>query len=282
MSKTNLGNTFVEKSDIYPLLPYEGDVIYEGRWGNSIRLGSTVDNEFLINKNTWSTNNKVTTNGDPIIIIKNGQGNITQEGWTPTVENINLNLSSIYLTSTQKISKINEYYNQLPDKGYNVESYISSDLNPPISLQEYSNPQIILNSDRIVLNSINDNIIINSPINNIHLSCKNGFINFDSKETIINSNKIYLGNRLESKEPVVLGNKLLDTLRLLLFVIDSINTSLLNAQTDPIAGAKGSIGTMFKLNSSALINSNLIKDIFDILGNYSQTSIILSKNVFTK
>lgn len=37
-----LGKTFVERSNIHPLLPFEGDIIYEGRWGNSIRIGSTV------------------------------------------------------------------------------------------------------------------------------------------------------------------------------------------------------------------------------------------------
>ncbi len=36
-----LGKTFDEKTNLHPLLPYEGDTIYEGRWGNSIRLGST-------------------------------------------------------------------------------------------------------------------------------------------------------------------------------------------------------------------------------------------------
>ena len=40
-----VGDTFTTKQYIYPLRPYEGDVIQEGRWGNSIRLGSTVKNQ---------------------------------------------------------------------------------------------------------------------------------------------------------------------------------------------------------------------------------------------
>ena len=35
------GTYFQEKSNIYPLYPFEGDIIYEGRWGQSIRFGST-------------------------------------------------------------------------------------------------------------------------------------------------------------------------------------------------------------------------------------------------
>jgi len=34
--------TFVEKSNIHPLLPFAGDIIHQGRWGNSIRFGSTA------------------------------------------------------------------------------------------------------------------------------------------------------------------------------------------------------------------------------------------------
>ena len=37
----NLGQYFKEQLNIKPLLPYEGDMILEGRFGNSIRFGST-------------------------------------------------------------------------------------------------------------------------------------------------------------------------------------------------------------------------------------------------
>jgi len=38
----DFGNTFIEKENIHSLLPEEGDVILEGRWGNSIRFSSTT------------------------------------------------------------------------------------------------------------------------------------------------------------------------------------------------------------------------------------------------
>ena len=52
-TEINLGKTFKESNviNIHPLLPYEGDTIYEGRFGNSIRLGSTVNNANI--KNNW-------------------------------------------------------------------------------------------------------------------------------------------------------------------------------------------------------------------------------------
>jgi len=90
-----LGNTFNEKSNIHPLLPFEGDLLLEGRWGQSIRFGSTVKD-----KNSWSKNGE---NGDPILIMRNGQGPQTQYGWVPVVEDINNDDSSIYFTTNQTI-----------------------------------------------------------------------------------------------------------------------------------------------------------------------------------
>lgn len=96
-SDIKLGQTFKEKSTIQTLLPFEGDFILESRFGSSIRFGSTV----LKSKNNWSgTGNE----GDPITIIRNGQSNNESgKGWIPTLEDINKDDSSIYITSNQVI-----------------------------------------------------------------------------------------------------------------------------------------------------------------------------------
>ena len=73
----DLGEGFNEKIDIHSLQPYIGDNIVEGRWGNSIRLGSTVKDK----NNEWSTEGE---NGDPLTIIRNGQREgITEDPWVP-------------------------------------------------------------------------------------------------------------------------------------------------------------------------------------------------------
>ena len=137
-----LGQTFKERSNIHPLLPFEGDVIHEGRWGNSIRFGSTVQNSL----NNWSING---TNGDPIIIIRNGQRiDATNEGWIPVVEDVNQDISSIYITSTQQIP--------LNAASINYTSYKTS----PTTPNQYSNNQIIINSGRLVFNSSMDHILL--------------------------------------------------------------------------------------------------------------------------
>jgi len=100
----NLGNYFSELLKIKPLLPYEGDYILEGRFGNTIRLGSTNIGENIPDEsiNNWSTSGNT---GDPILIIRNGQSEkLDNKGWIPTVEDINDDLTSIYLTSNQQLS----------------------------------------------------------------------------------------------------------------------------------------------------------------------------------
>ena len=111
-----LGKYFKEYLNIKPLLPFEGDHITEGRFGNTIRLGSTArgvskDKETGAKEykfptgslSPWSKGG-ASQNGDPIIIIRNGQPKESDpQGWVHTIEDINLDPSSIYMTSTQNI-----------------------------------------------------------------------------------------------------------------------------------------------------------------------------------
>lgn len=95
-----LGPNFYERPDIKTLYPFPGDVILEGRWGNSIRFGSTQ--YFQKDISLWSRDTG--SIGNPITIIRNGQGKqLDPDAWVPTIEDINRDPSSIYLTQGQKI-----------------------------------------------------------------------------------------------------------------------------------------------------------------------------------
>ena len=126
---------FIERNDIKTLLPFEGDRIFEGRFGNSIRMGATTPDIL----NSWSRPNKKSKFGDPITIISNGlpvhNPNLNEhekeslykdnslwgdpkdrpnKPWISTVEDINHDPSSIWLTSTQQIKnfKAKGYYDK--------------------------------------------------------------------------------------------------------------------------------------------------------------------------
>lgn len=212
-TEINLGNTFVEKSNIHPLQAYEGDIIYEGRWGQSIRFGSTVKGF-----TTWSN---VGENGDPIMILRNGQGEQSNEGWITINENINNDDSSIYLTSTQNINlnPTSEVYNS-----YNTQ---------PEKIDQYSGKQILLNSGRLVFNSTVDHILINSQ-KSVGINAVESF-NIDSPKSVIQSNEIYLGNK-NATEPLLKGDTTIELLSELVVQLTNL-TKLLQLVTP--AGGPG-------------------------------------------
>jgi hypothetical protein len=230
-----------------PLLPYEGDIIYEGRFGNSIRLGSTV-RDTLANivtpkgttKNNWSD---VGNNGDPITIIKNGQPNSpigvdgSSDSWVPTLENINIDKSSIYLTSTQQIP--------LSLSSDNLSSYLNLKETPK-SPDSYSGNQILLNSGRLVFNAKNDHIILSAD-KSVHLVSNNS-LNFDTVDKIsmstnmlfgkitLTSPKVYLGSDIGSEgyvganlQSVVLGDNLKQTLTSIIEALGGISNAMTTA-----------------------------------------------------
>lgn len=187
-TEIELGKIFKEQLNINPLQPFEGDYILEGRFGNSLRFGSSQGK-------------------DPITKIRNGQGPQTDEGWTTIEENIQEDKASIYLTSTQQVP--------LQPNTFNYNSYSTA----PESVNQYSKPQILLNSGRIVLNANQDHILLSSA-KSINLNSQDS-VNIDSKnKVVINSPQILLGDK-SATEPLLLGNKTVDLLRDVLTALQS-------------------------------------------------------------
>ena len=112
-----LGFMFKELKDVRSLLPFEGDTIIESRFGSSIRFGST---NITKNLNTWSTSGELYK---PITIIRNGQGEqSTRDYFDQTIENINKDGSTIWMTAGQsvKIDNLNTY--PLTSFGFGVQA----------------------------------------------------------------------------------------------------------------------------------------------------------------
>ena len=204
-TEINLGSTFVERSNVNPLLPFEGDIIHEGRWGNSIRFGSTVSGSI----NDWS---ETGANGDPITILRNGEDpDNNPDGWVPVVEDINKDLSSIWITSTQQIPI------EVASSNYNSYS------TPPETPNQYVGTQIIANSDRILLNSKTDHIMLSSATS-INMNAVDS-VNIDTEEHIVDANSILLGNK-DATEALMLGNKTIDLMGKMLDEMIAVNTQL--------------------------------------------------------
>lgn len=125
-----LGYTFTEKSNVKPLKVFEGDSVIEGRFGQSIRFGSTVSR--YRSDNGWSDYGD---NGNPITIITNGFGpSKNPDMFSTTVEDINLDQTALYLTNGQKINI--SVINQFPFDSFGGISTESNNVtvleNPPV------------------------------------------------------------------------------------------------------------------------------------------------------
>ena len=237
-------NTFVEKVDIHPLMPFMGDSLLEGRYGQSLRFGSTAKSKSTINNN-WSN---AGANGDPITILRNGQPTkVSPEGWIPITENIRQDLSSIYLTSYQKIpfSIANE----------NFVSYT----NPPSTPSSYTNPQIILNSSRIVINASTDSVLISGQ-NSVGIS-SNRSINLEStSEMNLSSKLVRLGGK-NADQSVLRGDETIEYLKILITELQNLSEALKVIQDWPSGAPVPNPIILATANSALQVFENVYNEI---------------------
>lgn len=222
-SPVNLSQkTFIERNNIHPLLPFVGDNIYQGRFGNSIRLGSTNIGD-LEGINEWS---QTGSSGDPITIVRNGQPNKTKKpGYKHITEEINNDLTSIYLTSTQTIpiNLASENFRSFSTKKESI-NYI------PIKPKNYNSPQTIITSDRIIANAKKDSILLSAQ-KSISLSTNNT-VNINTKSMIIDAGNIRLGS-IDARESVVKGDTLYFQLNSVLKALIQMTSILKTSQIWP-------------------------------------------------
>ena len=248
-------NTFIEKADIHPLMPYMGDSLFEGRHGQSLRFGSTAKSKSEISNN-WSSTG---TNGDPITILRNGQPTkVSDEGWIPIVENISQDLTSIYLTSYQKIpfSIANE----------NFISYITK----PILPAQFANPQIILNSDRVVINAKTDSVLISGQ-NSIGIS-SNGSVNIESTSEINIASKLTrLGNK-NANQSVLRGDETVEYLKILINELQNIAEALKVVQDWPGGAPSPNPVVLTAANSALQVFENVYNQIDSVKSKIVKTA----------
>ena len=252
------GGTFTEPDSVNPMLPFAGDNIIEGRFGNTIRLGNSSSPNGG-KQNNWSGGS---TDGSPLIIIKNGQAETTEASWVPVTENINEDQSSIYLTSNQKIPISSSILQQ------NVETLNTAPFGDiikgsVISPNLYNQPQIILNSGRLLFNTTIDNIIMTAKKNIILESVEDiGIKSRDKNINIFSEKGVVNIGRIDSKEAAILGSTFMARFNELVEAIIRINTAL---ATSPDAAAiaaemeKESLNNIQAAVTGSRVLSNFVK-----------------------
>lgn len=208
---------FVGNSSIRQIQSYEGDITFNGRFGQSIRFGSNIT--ILEDKDE----NLLPDSGEPQspnIKIRAGQGVFSRISNRPIIEDINLDDSSVYLT-TNEVVPLRHYASKI------------TDLDP----KKFDGKQITLNSDRVVFNSKGTDIFAYSS-RDINLVSKNRIVLEGHKN-------VYLGDAPKQGEttgwesdnsniqPVLRGDQTM-------LLVESLLDALIDfAKT--IGGAKGTV-----------------------------------------
>ena len=162
----------ISNNKIRTLNAEEGDITFEGRFGNSIRLGSNVK-QIKTDDGVEEDTGKFLS---PNIIIRAGQGVFDKLDFKPVKEDINLDGSSLWMTTNQTIP---------------LEQYKSKvgDLDP----KSFNGAQVLINSNRIVFNSRQDTYLYASR--DINLVSKNRIV-------LEGHEGVYLGNAPKEGESV--------------------------------------------------------------------------------
>lgn len=134
-------NGFEERDDVGSLQPFLGDVLIEGRFGHSLRFGYTPILARTSKRPSWDAPGKVS---EPITILSNGRKSGGKYNKF-IIEDINDDLSSIWLTSKQQL-KLKPSQKKIGDGVKNPNLW--------------KDPSIALNSDRLFLNARDERVII--------------------------------------------------------------------------------------------------------------------------
>jgi hypothetical protein len=142
-SKSFIPDTKFIDTPVNFIQPYLGDVIVEGRWGNSIRLSHTP----ISTKNQPIWNSVIKS--DPVIVISNSKPISETNGFR--TEQLG-NSSTLILTSTQQVPTLLFGNTQQPNS---LSKYKSE--------STYDKPQLLGTADRVVIKANTDIVAIDSP-----------------------------------------------------------------------------------------------------------------------
>lgn len=262
----DLGDNIREIDYVQPLQPFPGDIIIDGRAGQSIRFSGYNSPKNLLGD--------LENQGRPITYIVNGRKGGGDDPVIPVVENINLDDSSIVLTSNHKVP--------LTQSATKYDTYIT----PPAFADLYRGKQVIINSGRLLFNSTEENIVMSAFTSvsmtagrTINLDAET-YIGMDAPIILIGTQR-NINKELKTlreyrfREPVVLGNQLESFLSTLLDVLDEIAVALSSAETkegSPLGGLQ-EVGAA----TTTLINTLLRPRI-----NPGKTSSLKSKKIFVE
>ena len=219
--------------------PYDrgiGDLMLEGRFGNSIRIGSRSSSPNIYISNGRNDKQRYESLQDSSLFVMLSRGSLKQH---------------FSFSLKNELAETNPVLVSNMDNKTNRKIKFANDT---LNINNYNKPQSVLMSDRLLFQSRKDDIILSSK-NNIEIG--SSLFNVNTKGNInLNSEKLVLGDPGGGQEALVLGDQLISVLQDL---IRAIGGCYVNG-VQP-AGISGAIGIAGSPGWSQLqqLNNNLTK-----------------------
>ena len=254
-----------------------GDMLFEGRHGNSIRLGSRHKNPYVILSNGRDEENVLESLGDGSLISITDRGSLAQHFGGYEIKNSN---HPNAINGKLSISEFNlgsdSIFNFRSSMGELVK--ISNGGEIPFSeiIYGYTDSQLLFHSDRITINTKRDDLFLSS-YRDVHIGSGRNLTISTNHDLFIESRNIYLGKPInynnneegESRamEPLVLGQTLVNILTDIvdclsqahIFTPSGATVPLIDGKSIPIAKSDGKGRKALK---------NIKDEIKTILSNY--------------
>ena len=187
------------------------DLTFEGRHGNSIRIGSRdIFPTLTIDNNSVGKEENIGV-GSTISMLSNGS----------IYQNFGIEKDTYFLSVDIPKESPNNYSLNKGDGVLDRFDYDYGNINNGTNFD-----QMIILSDRITFDARRSDFTVSSN-NNINFGATNNFTLNNSGYSIINSNNIYLGEKARDKtEPMVLGDELRNILVRLLEILNSARANV--------------------------------------------------------
>jgi hypothetical protein len=219
-----------------------GDLMLEGRHGNSIRIGSRTDKPYIYLSNGRSETSPVESMGDGSLIAMTSFG-LLQHHFPMFSQRINrgsgvADQAGFKFGSDTPVrgKDISVPVRTMQSLIHLLEQPPGSEQIPEVTAYGWMKNQILISSDRVNINSDSNNINISSHQNLYLASGKNLAIS-TNEDMIIESRNIFLGKeafnrfketdekkkRKKLPEPLILGQKLADLLNDLVDILSTMH-----------------------------------------------------------
>ena len=233
-------------TDIYD---HHGDMLFEGRHGNSIRIGSRNVNPYIFISNGRNPITGFEGLGDGSLISITDHGSLNDH----FKEYIDLNkkekVIGFQLASDKKASD----YGDSAKLVTAMIRDVNGDTDSAEIFNNYLRGQILINSDRITINCKKESMFL-SAFQHVHIGAGRSLTISSNMETVIDSNAVRMGKN--AKDPMVLGQVLVDTLTELVDIIKNIQIFPSPSSTIPWHTVPTNVANVNKLE---ILKGNLTK-----------------------